>query len=127
MTSENIPVIDPAARPRRRTFSPEYKLRIVEEYDAAAKGEKRAVLRRERLYDSHVKEWRAARDASALGALADRRTAGVRPKRPAAEIENGKLRRRIARLEREVEKRDAALEVMGKGVKLLELLSESTD
>ncbi|MCX5425943.1 hypothetical protein [Streptomyces sp. NBC_00078] len=42
--------------------------------DAAPKGEKGAVLRRERLYDSHVKEWRAARDAGVLGALADRRT-----------------------------------------------------
>ncbi|WP_189781594.1 hypothetical protein [Streptomyces capitiformicae] len=40
--------------------------------------------RRERLYDSHVKEWRVAQDAGGLGALADRCTAGVRPKRPTA-------------------------------------------
>ncbi|MGW2370508.1 hypothetical protein ACWCZ5_33990 [Streptomyces sp. NPDC001667] len=127
MTSENTPAIDPAAKPRRRTFSPEYKLRIVAEYDAAPKGEKGAVLRRERLYDSHVKEWRAARDAGALDALADRRTAGVRPKKSAAELENEKLRRHIECLQKEVEKRDAALEVLGKGVKLLELLSGSAD
>lgn len=127
MTSQNTPGIDPAAKPKRRTFSPEYKLRIVAEYDAAPKGEKGAVLRRERLYDSHVKEWRAARDAGALDALADRRTGGVRPKKSAAETENERLRRRIERLEKDLAKKDAALEVLGKGVKLLELLSESAD
>lgn len=51
----------------------------------------------------------------------------MRPKKSAAELENEKLRRRIERLQKEVEKRDAALEVLGKGVRLLELLSESAD
>ncbi|MGW2564300.1 hypothetical protein ACWCXB_34885 [Streptomyces sp. NPDC001514] len=47
---------DPAPRPKRRTFSAQYKLRIVAEYDAAPTGEKGAILRRERLYHSHVIE-----------------------------------------------------------------------
>src|SRR6266404_4964494 len=51
---------------RRRTFTAQYKLDVVPEYDAAATGEKGAVLRREGLYSSHVIEWRRARDASAL-------------------------------------------------------------
>ena len=37
---------DPAPRPKRRTFTAEYKLRIVAEYDAAPSGEKGAILRR---------------------------------------------------------------------------------
>ncbi|MCX5316009.1 hypothetical protein [Streptomyces sp. NBC_00154] len=127
MTSQNTPGIDPAAKPTRRTFTPEYKLRIVAEYDAAPKGGKGAVLRRERLYDSHVKEWRAARDAGALDALADRRSAGVRPKKSAVEVENEKLRRRIGRLEKELAQRDAALEVLGKAHALLEMVSGSAD
>ena len=53
---------DPAPRPKRRTFSAEYKLRIVAEYDAAPAGKKGAILRRERLYQSHVIEWRQAQD-----------------------------------------------------------------
>lgn len=57
--------IRPGPRPKRRTFSAEYKLRIAAEYDAAPKNEKGAILRRERLYHSHVKERRAARDAGA--------------------------------------------------------------
>ncbi len=40
---------DPAPRPKRRTFTSEYKLRIVAEYDAAPRNEKGAVLRRERV------------------------------------------------------------------------------
>src|SRR5258707_13521981 len=48
---------------RRRSFTAQYKLDVVAEYDAAAAGEKGAVLRREGLYSSHVIEWRRARDA----------------------------------------------------------------
>ncbi|MFJ5103978.1 hypothetical protein [Streptomyces sp. NPDC088554] len=41
MTSKN-PSADPVARPKRRTFTPEYKLRMVAGYDAAPPGEKGA-------------------------------------------------------------------------------------
>src|SRR5580700_7528439 len=53
-------------RARRRTFTAQYKLDVVAEYDAAPAGEKGAVLRREGLYSSHVIEWRRARDAGVL-------------------------------------------------------------
>ena len=53
-------------RARRRRFTAQYKLDVVAEYDAAATGEKGAVLRREGLYSSHVIEWRRARDAGTL-------------------------------------------------------------
>ncbi|WP_206281730.1 hypothetical protein [Streptomyces agglomeratus] len=86
---------DPAPRPKRRTFTSEYKLRIVAEYDAAPRNEKGAVLRRERLYHSHVKEWRAARDAGALESLVDRRTSPARTRKSAAEVENEKLRQQV--------------------------------
>src|ERR1700728_983116 len=74
---------------RRRTFTAQYKLDVVAEYDAAATGEKGAVLRREGLYSSHVIEWRRARDAGALAGPArppGGRSAG-RADRPAAERE----------------------------------------
>ncbi|MFJ8473551.1 transposase [Kitasatospora sp. NPDC094011] len=127
MTSTNPSAADSAPRPKRRTFSPEYKLRIVAEYDAAPEGEKGAVLRRERLYHSHVTEWRAARDAGALGNLVDRRTSPARPKKSAAEVENEKLRRQVERLEKELARNKAALEVLGKASALLEMISEGAD
>jgi hypothetical protein len=39
---------------------PEYKLAMVAAYDRAAPGERGALLRRERLYHSHIIEWRKA-------------------------------------------------------------------
>src|SRR6266568_2846572 len=62
------------ARPTRRTFTADYKARILAEYEAAtADGEKSALLRRERLYYSHIIDWRKARDAGAAAGLVDRR------------------------------------------------------
>ncbi|MDX2681009.1 hypothetical protein PV333_32620 [Streptomyces sp. NY05-11A] len=87
---------DPAPRPKRRTFSAEYKLRMVAEYDAAPAGEKGAILRRERLYHSHVIEWRQAREAGALDALTDRRTSAVRPKKATEQAELERLRKKVA-------------------------------
>ena len=63
MTGERQERPDPEVpgKARRRTFTAQYKLDVVAEYDAAAAGEKGAVLRREGLYSSHVTEWRRAR------------------------------------------------------------------
>ena len=127
MTSTTDPEQDPAPRPKRRTFPAEYKLRIVAEYDAAPNGEKGAILRRERLYHSHIIEWRAARDAGAMATLVDRRTSAVRPKKAAEQAELERLRKKVARLEAEAARKDAALELMGKANALLELLSKSAD
>ena len=101
---------DPAARPRRRRFTAEYKLAIVAEYgsctDAGAKG---ALLRREGLYSSHITEWRRATRTGSLAGLSGTH----RPmKRSAEQLELEKLRRRNERLERELAKNQAALTVM---------------
>jgi transposase-like protein len=130
MTSTNAPIPaagDPAPRPARRTFSPEYKLRIVAEYDAAPAGEKGAILRRERLYHSHVIEWRRARDAGAMTGLTDRRTSPARPKHGREAAELARLRAENQRLKKDLAKKDAALVVLGKTHALLEMLSESAD
>ena len=58
-------LVDPAPKPIRRSFTTEYRHRVVAEYEAAPHGEKSAVLRREGLYQSQVREWRAERDATA--------------------------------------------------------------
>lgn len=55
-----------ADQPRRRAFTAEYKLAMVAEYDRAAPGQRGALPRRERLYHSHIIEWRKARDAGML-------------------------------------------------------------
>jgi hypothetical protein len=59
--------------------------------------------------------------------LTDRRTSPARPKKAAEQAELEKLRKKVARLEKDLARRDAALEVMGKASALLELLAESAD
>ncbi len=115
---------DPAARPRRRRFTAEYKLAIVAEYDGCTNtGAKGALLRREGLYSSHITEWRRASQSGSLAGL----TGTPRSTRRSAEqLELDKLRRRNERLERELAKNQAALTIMGKAHELLELLSESS-
>ncbi len=109
-------------RPRRRTFTAGYKLAIVAEYDAAESGEKGAILRRERLYSSHVVEWRRARDAGALAGLAEQpRTS----KRSPEQAEIDRLTARAERAEAELARTKAALDLVGKAHALLETLSES--
>lgn len=109
-------------RARRRTFTAQYKLDIVAEYDAAPDGEKGAVLRREGLYSSHVIEWRRARDAGALQGLKGSR--GRRRRDPqAARI--AALEADKQRLEQELAKARFVVEVQGKLHALLETLSES--
>ncbi len=117
----------PSPRPSRRSFSAEYKLAIVAEYENAPNGEKGAVLRREGLYSSHVIEWTRARDAGALHGVADSRQSAKRPKRSAEAAELERLRVRNAKLEADLTTTRTALDIMGKAHALLEQLSESAD
>jgi len=116
---------DPAARPRRRTFTAEYKERILDEYDALPAGstERGALLRREGLYTSHIAEWRKAREAGAREGLAPK----AKPRRSSEQIELERLRRKTERLEAELERTKTALEITGKVHALLAQLSESAD
>lgn len=114
---------DPSARPFRRTFTAEYRARVVAEYEAAPHGEKSAVLRREGLYQSQVRRWAAARDALARGTSAPRRA----HRATGGKDDPARLRAENQRLARELAKSQAVVEIMGKLQGLLESVSESTD
>jgi transposase-like protein len=117
---------DPAPRPSRRVFTPEYKLAMVAEYENAPNGEKGAILRREGLYSSHIIEWTRARDAGRLGGnLAESATPAKRAKKSAEQVELEKLRRQNDKLTSDLTKTRMALDIMGKAHALLEQLSES--
>lgn len=119
---------DPAPRPSRRVFSPDYKLAIVTEYENAPNGEKGAILRREGLYSSHVIEWTRARDAGALtGGAAEQGAPSKRPRKSAEQAELEKLRRQNEKLTSDLAKTRMALDIMGKAHALLEGLSESAE
>lgn len=83
MTGQDLPSGDGprADRPKRRTFTAAYKLRMAEKYDAAEHGEKSALLRREGLYESSIQLWRRQRDAGELTASGTPRPPPRRRKR----------------------------------------------
>ena len=118
-------VDDLAPKPKRRRFTAEYKLAILDEYERLTDpGAKGALLRREGLYSSHLVEWRHARDAGALKELA----AKTRPaKRSAEQLELDRARKRIERLEDDLAKHKLALEIQGKASELLERLLAGSD
>ena len=114
------PMPDPEVpeRPVRRRFSAEYKLRIVEEANAASEpGQIGALLRREGLYSSHLVDWRRLYRAGALSALA--RPKGRPRKRDPLAEENERLRRRTARLEARLATAERIIEIQGKVSELL--------
>jgi transposase len=116
--------IDPAAPPKRRTFTPEQKLAILAAYDeATGPGAKGAYLRQEGIYSSHITEWRKARDAGSLAGL-DGKPKGSRS---TDKKEVDRLRKKNERLEAELEKTRTALDIMGKVHALLEGISKSAD
>jgi len=115
---------DPAPRPKRRTFTAEYKARILAEHDALPEksSERGALVRREGLYSSHIAEWR---NAAARGALEGLEPQTRPAKRSAAERDLDRANARIGKLEAELERTRLALEITGKAHALLGMLSES--
>jgi transposase len=112
------PAVPPRAR--GRTFSPQYKLKILAEYDALGREGKGALLRREGLYSSLLSDWRRHRDQGARAALA---TAPGRPPGHPLEQEVARLRREQARLTKELATARRVIEVQGKLSALLETLA----
>jgi len=117
--------VDPGARPDRRSFTAEYRARVVAEYEVAPHGSKAAALRREGLYQSQIREWTIARDGLTRGASAPRRAHRARGS-DGGKDDPGWLRSENQRLARELAKSQAVVEIMGKLQGLLEQISEST-
>jgi len=113
-------------RPVRRTFTAAYKLRIVEEANAAREpGAVVGLLRREGLYSSHLVEWRRLYRLGALSNLAHPR--GRPPGNP-LNVENERLRRRVARLEARLATAERIIVIQGKVSELLGIpLAQSSD
>lgn len=124
MTSADLEGEDVPDR-QPRVYTTEYKLRIVAEYDAATEhGARGALLRREGLYQSHVKKWRTARDEGRLaGGGQARRTRSV----SATERENARLRAQVEALSAELDSTKAVLDIMGKASGLLHAISSAQE
>ena len=103
---------------KRRSFSAEYKARILAEADACTRpGEIGELLRREGLYTSHLTYWRKQRKAGALKELGRPRGRVPADRRDQEIVE---LRRRAERTEAELAKAKKVIEIQGNVSALLE-------
>ncbi len=108
------------AKPKRRRFTAEYRLRILEEAERCTEsGEVGRLLRREGLYSSHLTAWRKARRDGALRGLRSKKR-GAKPKaRNPLEPKVRELESKVARLEKELHKAHTILDVQEKVAGLL--------
>jgi transposase-like protein len=106
---------------KRRTYTVEYKLRIVREADACkGTGNVGALLRREGLYSSQLTMWRQARDRGELapGAKAKKRGPRTTPPDPRDKT-IAEQAREIAKLTARAERAEAIAEIQKKVAALL--------
>ena len=120
LTSASRPDPEVVAKAKRRTFTAEYKQRILQEADSAAAtpGGVGALLRREGLYSSHLVSWRRQRRAGVLEALKPRKRGPRSERNPLAE-ENQKLRRQVDQLTEKLHKAEIIIDVQKKVAALL--------
>ena len=116
----SLPDPEVVAKAKRRTYTAEYKQRILEEAEAAAatRGGVGALLRREGLYSSLLATWRRERANGIREALTPQRR-GPKSKRNPLEEENQKLRRQNARLTEDLRKAQIIIDVQKKVAALL--------
>ncbi len=119
-TGARPPDPEVVAKPTRRQFSAQYRLRVLTEADRCTEpGEVGRLLRREGLYSSHLTQWRKARRQGTLAGLSPKK----RGAKPAAgnplDAKVRALEAKVARLEKELQTAHTILDVQGKVAGLL--------
>src|SRR3989304_4843373 len=90
--------VEVMAKPVRRRYTAEYKLRILRAAEACSgRGEIGALLRREGLYSSNLTQWRKQRERGELEGLSRKRGPSPKPRNPLADKVRA-LERETARL-----------------------------
>ena len=122
--STTPPHSDPevAAKATRRRFTATEKARILDEYERGSAIERAQLCRRERIYSSHIANWRKQRDAGApLEAKRGRKAAPDAVEATRLNKENASLKQRLAKAER-------VIDIQGKAYALLRAVAgESAD
>jgi transposase-like protein len=118
----NVPDPEVVPRAKRRRFSAEYKLRILEEAEACSeRGQIGSLLRREGLYSSHLTTWRHQREQGQLEALSPKNRGRKPSVDEALAKELAELKRENQRLENRLQQTETIIEVQKKLSELLGL------
>lgn len=110
------------AKATRRRFSAAEKARILDEYEHASATERAQICRRERIYSSHVANWRKQRSVGVP--LAAKR--GRKPDPQGVEVT--RLSKENARLQQRLTKAERVIDIQGKAYAPLRAVAgESAD
>ncbi len=120
-----MPKTEVVAKAKRRQYTAEYKLRILQEVDASERlGEIGALLRREGIYSSSLSNWRRQRERGELEGLSPRKR-GPKPDPQAVEL--ARLKREVERLRERLRRAEMIIDVQKKVAQMLGEASEKTD
>jgi transposase len=120
-----MPDPEVSTKAKRRTFTAEYKRRILTEAAGCTMpGEVGALLRREGLYSSHLTVWRRQREAAYLAGLTPKKR-GRKKDEEAAEL--ARLRRENERLRKQLGQAELIIAAQKKLAQALEALTENAD
>ncbi len=122
------PEVEVVAKARRRRFTAEYKRKILQEAAASTeKGAIGALLRRERLYSSHLIAWRLAAERGEVAGLSPKRRG---PKAKVADPRDkriAELERQLAKAARRAERAEALVALQKKVSELLGIQLPDSD
>ena len=130
LNKSKIPDPEVVPRAKRRRFSAEYKLRILEEVEACSeRGQIGSLLRREGLYSSHLTTWRRQRAQRQLEALSPQKRGRKSSGDKALTQELDALKRENQRLQSRLQQAETIIEVQKKlsGLLGLTLNENQTD
>ena len=114
-----VPDSEVVARPRRRSFTAEYRRSILDQADAAQDiGAVGVLLRREGLYSSHLTTWRRQRKQGGIDALTPKKRGPKVVVSPLVK-ENREQQAIIARLTKKLKNAELIIEVQKKVAALL--------
>jgi len=109
-----------SSKPRRRTFTAEYKRKILMEVAACTQpGEVGALLRREGLYSSHLTEWRRERERRELEALSPKKRGPKGKNADPRDRKIAEMERAIAKVTARAERAELLVEIQKKVASLL--------
>lgn len=114
-------------KPKRRTFTAEYKADILAQADACAPGQVGDLLRREGLYSSYLTDWRREREGGAMNGLKPKKRGRKRNPDKELQDENEKLRRQVQGLENELYKARMVIDVQKKVAMLLGVVERTSN
>ena len=105
------------SKPQRRKYTADYKMKILQEYDACEQpGEKGALLRREGIYSSNISTWRRQYNQGGVDGLSEiKRGPQVDPQTK----ENKMLRQENERLKKRLQQAEVIIEVQKKVSQIL--------